>query len=121
MGKAQRLKQQRKIEWQEQEIEKRKKRKKQAIILLAVLAFSILIIIAAVILVRYLNEKDIRKVVIETDKGDIKLEILAKIPVVKISVKTNNNNEEIKTDNFLLIKIPSPEPTKIASKIKFDR
>lgn len=95
MGKAQKLKQQRKIERQEQETEKRKKRKKQAIVLLAALACSVLIIIAAVIFIRYLNEKDIRKVVLETDKGDIKLELY-----LKAAPKTVDNFIKLTNDGF---------------------
>ena len=79
MGRAQKLKQQRKIERVEQEKSKKKKRKKQIIIYSAVLILVIIVIAGIFILVDYLNEKDIRRIIIETEKGDIKLELYPKV------------------------------------------
>ncbi len=79
MGRAQRLKQQRKIERVEQEKGKKKKRKKQMIIYSAVLILVIIVIAGIFILIDYLNERDIERVVIETEKGDIKLELYSKV------------------------------------------
>lgn len=95
MGKAQKLKEQRKIEKEEQEIEKRKKRKKQAIIFSLVLILLGCITIAIIFFVRHLNEKDIRRVVIETEKGDIKLELYS-----KAAPKTVDNFIKLANEGF---------------------
>lgn len=79
MGKAQKLKQQRKIEREEQRKEKKRKRLKKGIIFSIILICSIVVIIAVIYLVNYLKEKDIRQVVIETERGDIKLELYPKV------------------------------------------
>lgn len=79
MGRAQKLKQQRKIERKEQETGKKKKKKKQVIILLAILVLLVGIIIATIFFINYLKDKDIRRVVIETEKGGIKLELYSKV------------------------------------------
>lgn len=79
MGRAQKLKQQRKIERKEEEKNRKKKRKKQMIIYSAVLILVIIVIAGIFTLVNYLNEKNIRQVVIETEKGDIKLELYSKV------------------------------------------
>lgn len=79
MGRAQKLKQQRKIERGEQEKNRKKKRKKQTIIYSAVLILVIIVIAGIFTLVDYLNGRNIRQVVIETEKGDIKLELYSKV------------------------------------------
>ncbi len=79
MGRVQKLKQQRKIEREEQEIEKKNKKKKTAIIAFFILILLAGIVIAAISFINYLKEKDIRQVVIETEKGDIKLELYSKV------------------------------------------
>ena len=79
MSKALRLKQQRKIEREEQEKIGKKKKKKQLISYLLALFISILVIAGIVFLVNYSKQEDIRRVVIETEKGDIKLELYSKV------------------------------------------
>lgn len=79
MGKAQKLKKLRKIEREEQEQARKKKRKKQTTIFSLVVVLLIIAIVAIVIFVNYLKGKDIRQVVIETEKGDIKLELYSKV------------------------------------------
>ena len=95
MGKAQKLKEQRKIKREEQEMEKRKKRKKRAIIFSLILILLGCITIAAVFFVKHLNEKDIRRVVIETEKGDIKLELYS-----KAAPKTVDNFIKLANEGF---------------------
>lgn len=79
MGKALRLKQQRKIKREEQEKIGKKKKKKQLILYSLALFLSILVIAVIVFLVNYSKQGDIRRIVIETEKGDIKLELYSKI------------------------------------------
>lgn len=79
MGKARKLKQQRKIEREEQEQARKKKKKKQAAIYLFILLLFIIVIVGIIFLSNSLKEKDIRRVVIETEKGDIKLELYPKV------------------------------------------
>jgi len=79
MGKAQRLKQQRKIEREEQEKVGKNKKRKQLILYSLALFLSILVIVATVFLVNYSKQKDIKRIVIETEKGDIKLELYSKV------------------------------------------
>lgn len=78
MGKAQKLKEQRKIERAKQEVEQREQRKKQAIIFSLILVLLAGLVVVAFVFVDYLKNKDIRRVVIETEKGDIKLELYSK-------------------------------------------
>lgn len=78
MGKAQKLKQQRKIEREEQKKIKKRKKIRQAIIGSCIFALVVFIIIAVIGFINYVKEKDIRRVVIETEKGDIKLELYSK-------------------------------------------
>lgn len=78
MGRAQKLKQLRKIEREEQFELKKKKQTKQLIIGLAILVLAVFVIIGIVSLANYIKEKDIRQVVIETEKGEIKLELYRK-------------------------------------------
>lgn len=78
MGKAQKLKQQRKFEQEEQEREIRKKRKKRIIIISLVLILVALLIVGLFVFINYSKGKDIRRVVIETDKGEIRLELYPK-------------------------------------------
>lgn len=77
MGKAQKLKQQRKIEQEEQKKESRKAKLKKGIIFSIILVCSIAVILVLIYLVQ--QAKDIKQVVIETEKGDIKLELYHKI------------------------------------------
>jgi len=79
MGKAQKLKKIRKIEQKENEELKKKKKRKQAIIYLVSLSLLIIAIIALIFFIQRWREKDIRRVVIETEKGDIKLELYSKV------------------------------------------
>jgi peptidyl-prolyl cis-trans isomerase B (cyclophilin B) len=75
MGKAQKLKEQRKIERTVQE-QKRKKKKKKRDIILTVVIVVLLITIAVIFYISRLEKKEnIVRAVIETDKGDIKLEL----------------------------------------------
>lgn len=78
MGKAQKLKELRKIEREEQEIEKNKKKRKRVIILSLILILLISLVVASFVFVDYLKNKDIRRVIIETDKGEVKLELYSK-------------------------------------------
>lgn len=79
MGKALRLKQQRKIEREEQKKTGKKKKKKQLILYSLVFFISILVIAVIVFLVNYSKQEDVRRVVIETEKGDIRLELYPKV------------------------------------------
>ena len=79
MGKAQKFKQLRKIEQAKQEKIKRKKKTKQKIIFLIILLCLVFIIIASMSFAKYLKGKNIKRVVIETDKGEIKLELYPKV------------------------------------------
>lgn len=75
MGKAQKLKEQRKIERTIQEQERKEKKKKRDIILTVVIAV-LLITIAVIFYISRLEKKEnIVRAVIETDKGDIRLEL----------------------------------------------
>jgi peptidyl-prolyl cis-trans isomerase B (cyclophilin B) len=95
MGRAQKLKQQRKIEREEQEKNRKKKRKKQMIIYSAVLILVIIVIAGIFTLVDYMNKKNIRQVVIETEKGDIKLELYS-----KVAPKTVENFVKLTEEGF---------------------
>lgn len=100
MGKAQKLKQQRKIERGEQEIVKNKRKKKRAIIFSLILVLLIGLVVASFVFVDYLKNKDIRnkdirRVVIETEKGDIKLELYS-----KVAPKTVDNFIKLTNDGF---------------------
>lgn len=79
MGKAQKLKKLRKIEAQKEAELKKQKNKKRIIIYSLISVLVVGIIISLVFFVNYLNEKDIRRVVIETEKGEIKLELYPKV------------------------------------------
>jgi len=79
MGRALRLKQQRKIEREEQKKTGKKKKKKQLILYSLVFFISILVIAVIVFLVNYSKQEDVRRVVIETEKGDIRLELYPKV------------------------------------------
>lgn len=57
----------------------KKKKKKKAIIFSLILVLLIGLVIAAFAFVDYLKEKDIRRMVITTEKGEIKLELYPKI------------------------------------------
>ena len=95
MGKAQKLKQQRKIEREAEEIIMEKKKKKKAIIFLLILVLLVGLVIVTFVFVDYLKNKDIRRVVIETDKGDIKLELYP-----KVALETVNNFIKLANDGF---------------------
>jgi peptidyl-prolyl cis-trans isomerase B (cyclophilin B) len=95
MGKAQKLKQQRKIEREEQEIIMEKKKKKKAIIFLLILVLLVGLVAVTVVFVNYLKNKDIRRVVIETEKGDIKLELYP-----EIAPKTVENFIKLTNEGF---------------------
>ena len=95
MGKAQKLKQQRKIEREEEEIIMEKKKKKKAIIFLLILVLLVGLVIVTFVFVDYLKNKDIRRVVIETEKGDIKLELYP-----KVAPKTVENFIKLTNDEF---------------------
>lgn len=95
MGRAQKLKQQRKIEREEQAKLKKKKQTKQVIIGLAIFVLVVLVIIGIVSLVNYVKEKDIRRVIIETEKGDIKLELY-----LKAAPKTVENFIKLTQEGF---------------------
>lgn len=79
MGRAQKLKQQRKIEQEEQRKINKKKKNKRVIIFSLVLFLFVVLIVAIVFLVNYSREKDIRRIIIETEKGNIKLELYSKV------------------------------------------
>jgi len=79
MGKAQKLKQQRKIERQLEDKQNKMKQRKKMIIFSSVFILIVILIIAIVLMVNYVKEKDIRRAVIETEKGNIKLELYPKI------------------------------------------
>ncbi len=79
MGKALRLKQQRKIEREEQKKTGKKKKKKQLIMYLLIIFICVLVVVGIVLLVNYSKQGDIRRVVIETEKGNIKLELYPKV------------------------------------------
>lgn len=95
MGKAQKLKQQRKIEREETKEQGREKKKKQTIIFSLILVLLISLVAAAFVFVDYLKNKDIRRVVIETEKGDIKLELYS-----KVAPKTVENFIELANQGF---------------------
>lgn len=95
MGRAQKLKQQRKIEQADKKKADKKKKKKQIIVYLFVFILVIIVIVGIIILVNYIKEKDIRKVIIETDKGNIKLELYP-----KIAPKTVENFIKLTEDGF---------------------
>lgn len=79
MGKAQKLKKLRRIQEKEQMELKKKKTKKKAVIFFSTLILLFVVTVAVLALIAYLKEKDIRKVVIVTEKGDIKLELYSKV------------------------------------------
>ena len=93
MGKAQKLKQQRKIEQEEQKKKNRKAKMKKGITFLIILACSIVVIIIAIWLINY--SKDTRQVVIETEKGDIKLELYH-----RVAPKTVDNFIKLAEEGF---------------------
>lgn len=95
MGKAQKLKEQRKIERITQEKSRQKKKKKREIIL--ILIILILVIGAGFIFYtfRINKEKNIVIAVIETDKGDIELELYK-----DVAPKTVENFVKLAQDNF---------------------
>lgn len=95
MGKAQKLKQQRKIEREEQEIEKNKKKNKRVIIFSLILILSIGLVVASFVFVDYLKNKDIGRVIIETDKGEIKLELYS-----QAAPKTVENFVKLANEGF---------------------
>lgn len=95
MGKAQKLKQQRKTEREEQEILTEKKKKKKAIIFLLILFLLLGLVAVTFVFVNYLKNKDIRRVVIETVKGDIKLELYP-----KVAPETVDNFIKLTSDGF---------------------
>ena len=78
MGRAQKLKQERKLEQEELIKQKKEKRIRQARVALIILGILIIAVVGSILFVNYLKEKDIRQVVIETEKGDIKLELYSK-------------------------------------------
>ena len=75
MGKAQKLKEQRKIERINEEAGKSKKRKKLEIIAAAIILVLVLGAVAFFYFTRISKEKDIVMATIETDKGNIDLEM----------------------------------------------
>lgn len=79
MGRAQKLKQQRKIEWEEQKKDKKKKNLKKTIIFSVILICIVAVIAGIFFFVEYFSKKDIRQVVIETEKGNIELELYSDI------------------------------------------
>lgn len=79
MGRIQKIREQRKMEEIFQQEVKRKKKMKLAIIGSLILVLIVFTVIAVIIFVNYLEEKDIRRVAIETDKGEIKLELHPKL------------------------------------------
>ncbi len=95
MGKAQKLKQQRKIEREEAIEQSQKKKKKQTIIFSLVLVLLIGLVASVFVFVDYLKNKDIKRVVIETEKGDIKLELYS-----KVAPKTVENFIELANQGF---------------------
>lgn len=95
MGKAQKLKQLRKIEQEESRVLTEKNKKKKLIIAFLVLVLLAIFAVATVYFVKYMKEKDIRRVVIETDKGDITLELYS-----KVAPKTVENFIKLAKDGF---------------------
>jgi len=95
MGRAQKLKKLRKIERERQAELNKQKNKKRIIIYSLVLVLAIGIIIGLVYFINYWKSKDIRKVVIETEKGDIKLELY-----LKVAPKTVENFVKLTEQGF---------------------
>ncbi len=95
MGKAQKLKQERKIEQQELIELNKKKRTRQIKIALIILGIVIIIVVGGILFINYVKGKDIRRVVIETDKGDIKLELY-----LKAAPKTVENFIKLANEKF---------------------
>ena len=94
MGKAQKLKEQKKLEKVIQEEDKQKKRKKRNTLSF----FIILVLIIAIGLIFYFSysgkEKSIIRVVIETNKGDIELELYKDIASKTVENFIKLTNEE---------------------------
>jgi len=75
MGKIQKIREQKKAEAIFQEQSKKKKRKK-ILIIVSVIALALIIVIVAIIYIAHLNKgKKIVNAIIETDKGNIELEL----------------------------------------------
>ncbi len=79
MGRAQKLKKLRKIEAEKEKQEQKKKNKKRIMIYSLILVLVVSLIVGSVLLIDYANSKKLKRAVIETDKGDIKLELYPKI------------------------------------------
>jgi len=75
MGKIQKLKKQRKIEKELKQEQKQKSRKKKDTIIIAVLLLIVITIGVIFYISRINKDKNIIRVIIETEKGDIKLEL----------------------------------------------
>jgi peptidyl-prolyl cis-trans isomerase B (cyclophilin B) len=73
MGKAQKLKEQRKLEKITVEAERKSKRKKLETIAAIILVVIIVVVVAFFYFIRINKEKDIIMAIIETDKGNIEL------------------------------------------------
>lgn len=95
MGKAQKLKQLRKLEQEEERVLTEKNKKKKLIITFLVLILLAVLAVATFYFVKYMKEKDIRRVVVETDKGNIKLELYS-----KAAPKTVENFIKLAKDGF---------------------
>ena len=75
MGKAQKLKEQRKLEQITLEAGKKKKRKKTEIAVVIILVAALIVVVAFFYLNRINKEKNMITVTMETEKGDIVLEL----------------------------------------------
>ncbi len=78
MGKAKKLKQLRKIEHQKQLLIKQKHKKKKIIIFAIILIAVAMLIIGTIGVVNYQKNKNIKQAVIETEKGNIKINLYPK-------------------------------------------
>jgi peptidyl-prolyl cis-trans isomerase B (cyclophilin B) len=79
MGRAQKFKKIRREEEQRQVETNKKKRIKKTIVYFSISILLLIVIIAVSALIDYLEKKDIRQVVIETEKGNIELELYSKV------------------------------------------
>ena len=94
MGKAQKLKEQRKLEKAIQEKNDQKKRKKRSILFFFIV-LALVIIIALIFYFSYLSkEKNIVRVVIETAKGNIELELYREVAPKTVENFVKLANEE---------------------------
>lgn len=95
MGKAQKLKKQRKIERQLENKQNKAKKRKKIITFSSIFILIVVLIVVIIFLVNYLKEKDIERAVIETEKGNIELELY-----LKVAPKTVENFVKLIEEGF---------------------